>query len=129
QPDPRGHPAQRRERWHLVTGSVARLTPPGRAALATLGLSGEMWGLVRELFRTRSGGTLPEAPVAGRFWLGTFGAELADEVVLAVRRTEPELRVEIHAHGGRAGLAVLVELLAARGGRPQGWGGLLGARG
>jgi tRNA modification GTPase len=92
------------------------LTPPGRAALATLGLQGPAaWPVVRELFQTRKGSPLPESPVAGAFWLGRFGRELADEVVLAVHQVEPTARLEIHCHGGREVVRLLVELLTARG--------------
>ena len=79
---------------------VAVLTPPGRAALASLALHGpQTWQTVRSLFQPRSGKPLPEnAPQPGRFWLGRLGHEPADEVVLAVRSP---LDVEIHCHGGR----------------------------
>src|SRR5262249_49103164 len=64
---------------------VACLTPPGRAAIATLGVAGPAaWDAARALFRPRSG-ALPEAPRPGQFWLGRCGDDVADEVVLAVK--------------------------------------------
>jgi tRNA modification GTPase len=101
---------------------VACLTPPGRAALATLGLFGpRAWPAARELFRLRSGSPLPERPQAGCFWLGRMGEELADEVVLAVKRADPLPWLEVHGHGGPAVVDMLLDLLAARGLRPCTW--------
>lgn len=99
-----------------MSALVARLTPPGKAALATLGLVGAgVWEVVRALFRLRSGGMLPGDPISGRIWLGKFGTDLADEVVLAVRQVEPVLWVEIHCHGGPEVVGLLLELLRQRG--------------
>ncbi len=96
---------------------VAVLTPPGRSALATLGLRGPVaWATVRGLFVPR-GKPLPAEPEVGRFWLGKFGEELADEAVLAVRPGG----LEVHVHGGREVSRYLVELLVARGMRLCGW--------
>jgi tRNA modification GTPase len=101
---------------------VACLTPPGRGALATLGLAGpRAWEAVRPLFRTRSGGELPAAPEAGRFWLGRLGEDVADEVVLAVKSAGPSPLLEIHGHGGREVLRFLLDLFASRGLRPCSW--------
>lgn len=96
---------------------VAVLTPPGQSALATIGLRGpRAWEVLRELFRPR-GQALPTEPETGRFWLGTVGAELADEAILAVRSTG----LELHAHGGRAVTQYLLELFQARGLRLSDW--------
>ncbi len=95
---------------------LACLTPPGQAALATLGLYGpRAWEVVRSVFRLRSGGELPAAPVAGRFWLGRMGTEVADEVVVAVKRAEPGPWLEVHGHGGREVMRFLVDLLSEQG--------------
>jgi tRNA modification GTPase len=94
---------------------VACLTPPGKGALATLGLAGpRAWPAVRTLFRPRRG-ELPEMAQAGRFWLGRVGADVADEAVLAVTRTAPLVGVELHVHGGPEVTRWLTELLAAQG--------------
>lgn len=101
---------------------VACLTPSGRGAVATLGLSGpRAWEAVRPLFRTRAGGELPAAPEAGRFWLGRLGGDVADEVVLAVKSSGPSPLLEIHGHGGREVVRFLLDLFAARGLRACSW--------
>ena len=95
-----------------MSSTVACLTPPGQSALATLGLCGPLaWAALRELFRPRQG-VLPEAPEAGRFWLGQMGG---DDVVLAVRQPGPVGVVELHCHGGREVVRWLLEQLAERG--------------
>ena len=60
-------------------------------------------------------------PQPGRFLLGRLGGEVADEVVLAVRRMGPSQRLELHCHGGRAAVRFLLDLLAARGPRVCDW--------
>jgi tRNA modification GTPase len=114
---------------------VACLTPAGRSALATLALHGPLaWKVVRDLFRPRSGPPLPEVPLERTFRLGRFGREPAEEVVLAVRRVDhrapqectwvhddqgtqarPTPWLEIHSHGGREVVRLLLELLTAEG--------------
>jgi tRNA modification GTPase len=100
-----------------VSDLVAVLTPPGRSALATLTARGPgVWGIVRRHFRSPKGGMLPEKPVAGRFWLGRLGADLADEVVLAVIEVDP-VRIEVHGHGGEEIVRCLVEVFTSAGAR------------
>jgi tRNA modification GTPase len=95
---------------------IACLTPPGQSALATLGLYGpRAWEALRKLFRRRSGAELPEEPASGRFWLGRIGGELADEVVVAVKQTEPVPWLEVHGHGGREVVRLLIELFREQG--------------
>jgi tRNA modification GTPase len=95
---------------------VACLTPPGRGAIATLGLHGPLaWDVVRQLFRTRRGAELPASPRAGRTWFGRIGTDISDEVILAVKQTEPVLSLEVHCHGGREAVRWLVDLFRARG--------------
>lgn len=109
--------------------TLSCLTPPGRAALATLALSGpHAWPAVRALFRPRKG-ELPATPEPGAFWLGRMGEELADDVVVAVKRVEPTAWVEVHAHGGPEVVRLLTELFASRGLRPGPWPELLGHAG
>jgi tRNA modification GTPase len=95
---------------------VACLTPPGTAALAVLAVYGPgAWDVVRPLFHPLSSAALPAAPEAGRFWLGRLGDELADEVVLAVKHGPPLPLIELHCHGGREVVRLLLEALTARG--------------
>jgi tRNA modification GTPase len=104
-----------------VTGNdhptwIACLTPPGQAALATLGLHGpRALEAVRKVFRLRSGGELPATPIAGRFSLGRMGEEVADEVVVSVKRAEPVPSLEIHGHGGREVVRFLLDHLCEQG--------------
>jgi tRNA modification GTPase len=95
---------------------IACLTPPGQSALATLGLYGpRAWQTLRKLFRRRSGGELSEQPVSGRFWLGRIGGDVTDEVVVAVKQTEPAPWLEVHSHGGREVVRFLIELFREQG--------------
>ena len=67
---------------------LARLTPPGTAALATLALCGpEAWTMVRGLVQP----ALPAEPEPGRFWLRCLGDDLGrDEVVLSLAQSASE---------------------------------------
>jgi tRNA modification GTPase len=95
---------------------IACLTPPGQSALATLGLCGpRAWEALRAVFRRRNGDELPATPVAGRFWLGRLGGEVADEVVVAVKQTEPAPWLEVHGHGGREVVRFLLDLFHEQG--------------
>jgi tRNA modification GTPase len=95
---------------------IACLTPPGQAALATVGLYGpHAWPALRAIFRLRSGGELPAELVAGRFWLGRVGVEVADEAVAAVKQVEPVPLLEVHGHGGREVVRFLLELFDEQG--------------
>jgi tRNA modification GTPase len=98
---------------------AACLTPPGTGAIAVLAVRGPAaWDIVRKRFAPVSQRPLPaEVPEpSGPFWLGRLGdpAAGADEVVLSVQRREPP-GVEIHCHGGRAVVRLLLETLAADG--------------
>src|SRR5579871_5661822 len=98
------------------------LTPPGQSALATLGIYGpHAWDALRPLFRLRSGKELPAEPVAGRFLLGQLGGEIADEVVVAVKRVAPVPWLELHGHGGREVVRFLSDLLREQGLQPCDW--------
>lgn len=97
---------------------AACLTPEAAGAIATLAVEGpDAWDICRALFTPRKG-TLPEQPEEvsrERFYYGHFGDTLRDEVVLALTRTTPAPRVELHGHGGRQIVTVLLETLANRG--------------
>ncbi len=102
---------------------AACLTPPGNAAIAVVAVRGAgAWEAVSPLFRPRSG-TLPAADRLrpGQFWLGRLGEGLADETILAVKRTAPAVWLEVHCHGGREVVAWLLELLEERGVRVCPW--------
>jgi tRNA modification GTPase len=93
---------------------VSVLTPAGAGAIATVAVAGpRAWGLARWLFRTAGGKPLPDAPDLHRFWVGRLDG--GDEVVLAVRAVAPEVRVELHGHGGRRVVRQTVEAFTSRG--------------
>lgn len=103
---------------------VACLTPAGRGAIATVALWGpRAWDVVRELFRSRSTprAQLPAKADSGRVWLGRLGTETSDEVVVAIRGTQPVPWVEVHCHGGREVIRLLLETFAAHDLRPCSW--------
>jgi tRNA modification GTPase len=118
---------------------AACLTPPGTGAIATLALRGpRAWNIVRELFRPVSpalrdqlarsaseDGAGPSlalrAREEGAVWLGKFGDQAADEVVLVVKRTAPVVWVELHCHGGREVVRLLLETLERRGVQITSW--------
>jgi tRNA modification GTPase len=64
---------------------------------------------------------LPAAPEARRFWLGRLGGEVADEVVVAVKRERPVPWLEVHGHGGREVVRFLLEQFQAHGLEVWGW--------
>jgi tRNA modification GTPase len=103
----------------MSTRTVAAcLTPPGTAAIATLAVRGpRAWDLVRELWRAdpRAARELPAEPTLQQPVLGRLGDEAADEVVIAVKETDPVPLVEIHSHGGREVVRLLLDNLRARG--------------
>jgi tRNA modification GTPase len=92
---------------------AACLTPPGTAAIATLSLRGpRAWYVVRRLFRP----ALPAEPEPGRIWLGHLGEGLSDQVVLTVKQPSAAGPwVEVHCHGGRQVVRLLLETFAAHG--------------
>src|SRR5690349_14567097 len=103
---------------------VSCLTPPGAGAIAVLGAHGrDAWNVVRKLFHRRTSGQreLPPQPKPGRFWLGTFGNEIADDVVLTLKQIEPIPWLELHVHGGQEVTGWLQETLAAEGIRTTDW--------
>src|SRR5262245_774127 len=114
------------------TTVISCLTPPGRAAIATIGVRGPAaWAIARALFRRRTaakndppGAPLPEAPTPGKFWLGWLGDQAsggADEVVLLVRQTTPEPWLELHCHGGPEVVRLLQKCFQTRGAREVPW--------
>jgi tRNA modification GTPase len=102
-----------------ATTLVACLTPPGRAAIATLGIRGpRAWEIIRELFRTSTKSKkLPEKPDSNHIWLGRISenSTVADQVVVTVQRTTPVPCVEVHCHGGTEAVRWLMEILEKQG--------------
>lgn len=100
---------------------VALLTPPGRGALAVVGVAGPgAAALVATRFRPRSGPPLesrPDATVAfGRF---AHQPGAAPEDVVVVRHSADSL--EIHGHGGLAAPAGVIMSLEQAGAMRQPW--------
>lgn len=105
---------------------IACLTPPGRGAIATLGVRGPMaWTITRELFRRTAApakghqatAPLPEEPTPGRYglgWLGEPTRAFADEVVLLVKELNPPW-LELHCHGGPLVIQFVQDLFTSRG--------------
>jgi tRNA modification GTPase len=94
---------------------VAILTPHGTGAIATVEVSGpRAWECTRGLFQPVTK-PMPAQPELHRFWFGTLGVGIGDEVILAVTAVEPEVRVEIHCHGGRRVVKWVVEQFTASG--------------
>jgi len=94
--------------------SLAILTPPGKAAIATIAVRGaQAWALARELFQPHVG-TMSDVPTPGRFRFGKLGG---DDVILAVK----DGSIEIHCHGGVEVVRMIAELFTQRGVRMVAW--------
>ena len=97
---------------------VALLTPPGRGALAVVGVAGaDAATIVDGVFAARGG-----RPVAGRaagaIAFGRWGGSGGEEVVV-VRHAAG--RLEVHCHGGLAAAAAIVAGLVSRGAHETDW--------
>ncbi|HID24342.1 MAG TPA: GTP-binding protein [Planctomycetaceae bacterium] len=103
---------------------AARVTPPGRGAVATIRLRGRLELVDAEpaLFRAANGLPLHQQPL-GRICFGRWGTEPGEEVVVC--RTGRH-EAEIHCHGGEAAPARVLEDLQRRGGSICSWLELLG---
>jgi tRNA modification GTPase len=99
---------------------VAVLTPPGRGAVATIGVAGpQATELVASMFRAAAGRSLIDAPL-GRIVFGRWSAaQVPGEEVVVCRRAADE--VEIHCHGGRLAAGAIVGPLVAGGARETSW--------
>jgi tRNA modification GTPase len=102
------------------------LTPPGRAAIATVGIRGpRSWEIVRELFHPSSGSLkkLPENRDESRIWLCRIGEKdaVVDPVVVTVPQIKPVPWVEVHCHGGTETVRCLLEILEKHGCRVCAW--------
>ncbi len=92
----------------------AVLTPPGRAAIATIAVRGfEAIAVVSRLFRPASGKRLAVFPV-GRTVFGRFETAAVTSEDLVVGLLAPDA-LEIHCHGGLAAVQAICESLVAAG--------------
>ncbi len=92
---------------------VSLLTPTGTGAIATIAVLGpDAWSIAQRVFQRSNGRPLPNRPQAGQFWYGRVGGEKGDEVILAVRATEPKVWTEYHCHGGKLVTEWLMKLFA-----------------
>ncbi|MDO5554957.1 MAG: 50S ribosome-binding GTPase [Planctomycetia bacterium] len=74
--------------------TITRLTPRGRAAVATCRIQGTgAKELVQTLLQTRTGSFSPDRPVFGRLLLGASAEEVIAHFI-------SDSEVEIHSHGG-----------------------------
>ncbi|MSQ93062.1 MAG: GTP-binding protein [Gemmataceae bacterium] len=95
--------------------TIACLTAPGKAAIATLAVRGpQAWAITLAHFMPRKG-SLPDTPDAGQYWYGRLGNELADDVVLAVKQGLPTIALEVHCHGGVEVVRMIQELYLEHG--------------
>lgn len=96
---------------------VALLTPPGRGALAVVGVAGPgAAAVVDRLFAARGGGALAgrrDGAIAFGGWRPT------GEDVVVVRHAAD--RLEVHGHGGTAAPAAVMASLVAAGATPGSW--------
>jgi tRNA modification GTPase len=99
--------------------AVALLTPPGRGALAVVGVRGRgAVALVDGLFQPRGGTTLVsrgDGAIAFGSWRST-----GEDVVVVRHRSD---RLEVHCHGGVAAPAAVIASLAACGAMRESWAG------
>jgi tRNA modification GTPase len=94
----------------------AVLTPPGAAAVATVGVAGsDAWNIIRRCFRPAGSQPLPALPESDRLWYGQFGGPPGDTVVISARAAGAQTAVEIHSHGGPEVVRLVTDELANRG--------------
>jgi len=106
------------------TTIVACLTPAGAGAIATLAIRGpRAWPVACQLFRSATNKALPaEVPESGSMWFGHFGEHRrADQVILSIKEVSPVPWVEVHCHGGRQLVGLLLETLDRRGIERRTW--------
>ena len=100
---------------------LARLTPPGKSAIATLSLFGpSAWEIIFKVFKPRTKKPLPILPTPGSVFLGRLGQGHGDEVILGCKTISP-MHLEIHPHGGTQVVSMLLEFLQAEGATLCSW--------
>jgi tRNA modification GTPase len=104
-----------------LDAAVTVLTPPGRGALAVVGICGPAAaGMIERLFTPRSGRPVGDR-VDGTLAVGRWqsdGATAGEELVVVRRR--PDL-LEVHCHGGHAATSAVIDSLVGLGARPLAW--------
>lgn len=94
---------------------VVHLTPPGKSAIACLGVAGpRAWDAVCAHFRRDKDRPIPDSPTPRQTMFGRFGDSTSgsDEVIVFVRLSEPIPIIEIHCHGGPEVVKLIESLLA-----------------
>ena len=103
------------------TVRVALLTPPGRGALAVVGVAGRAADeFVARLFTPQRGGPLgsrSDGAICFGRWTGTDAGPGEDLVIVR----HGSHRVEIHSHGGLAACEAVMVSLEQLGAERQGW--------
>ena len=100
---------------------LARLTPSGKSAIATLSLYGpRAWEIILRVFKPRNKKPLPVLPTPGAVYLGRLGQGHGDEIVLGCKTSSP-MHLEIHPHGGTQVVAMLLDFLQAEGATLCNW--------
>lgn len=104
---------------------VCVLTPPGRAAVATVAVEGpRAIDAVAQFFHRASGAPLAETPLYciryGHWRADEEHAPAAPGEGVVVCRTAPQ-RVEVHCHGGRAAVVAIVAALVSVGFQEVDW--------
>ena len=100
--------------------TCALLTPPGRGAIATIGVRGTgAVAAVASCFRPASGQPLGSYP-QGRVVFGRFQSPggACEELVVGILSAE---EVEVHCHGGMAAAEATLAALASAGCRVESW--------
>lgn len=99
---------------------VALLTPPGRGALAVVGVAGAGAAVaVDHCFESRGGSVAERADGAICFGRWRATPDSAGEELVVVRHDAD--RVEVHCHGGEAAAAAVLGSLVAAGATAVGW--------
>jgi tRNA modification GTPase len=107
---------------------VALLTPPGRGALAAVGILGSgAASCVDQFFDSRGGAVALRDDGAVCFGRWRATPDSAGEELVVVRHTTD--RVEVQCHGGEAAAAAVIGSLVTAGGEPVAWEAWLRAAG
>jgi tRNA modification GTPase len=91
---------------------VAVLTPPGRGALAVVGVTGVGAALLVDAVFAARGGRAVAGRADGAVAFGSWGGVGGEEVVVVRHAAD---RVEVHCHGGLAAAAAIGASLVGRG--------------